>query len=185
MLLGRGAGDAVRAAATIGALAHPRSCLEVLLLCRRDDEATLRAARGLARRPPHRVVPLPESLPPTRGAALAYGAHVARGELLVLLEAGDVPAAGLIAAATAGLVADGAHAGAAQAADDDGLAGRLAERLGRPRVRRSGLVVRADALRAAGYWDPQGDGGDLGRRLRARGLRIVALGADATVAPGG
>jgi hypothetical protein len=185
MLLDGGPGAAVRAAATVGALSHPRSRLEVLLLCREDDDATLRAARALARRPPHRVVPLPMLLPSTRGAALAYGAHLARGELIAVLEPGDVPVPALLGTAAAALVTDGPRAGAAQAPDSDRLGDKLAGRLGRARVRRSGLVVRADALQQAGSWDPAGDGDDLGRRLRARGLRVVGLDADAAIVPGG
>lgn len=76
---------------SLGALDYPREKMEVLLLCEEDDGETLAAARRLSPGPPFRVVVVPRSLPRTKPKACNLGLAEARGELLVIYDAEDMP----------------------------------------------------------------------------------------------
>jgi hypothetical protein len=207
--LGGGRGASVRAAATLAALDHPGARLEVLLLCPAQDLAGVRAARELIRRRPHRLIVVPAGLEATRGALLDYGALLARGELLAVLDPGDVPAPTLLRAAGETLAAGGPRTVAAQAAlvppPGRGIAGAwvAAEcavwhdllapglaRLGLPLpLAATAIVLRRAALEEIGAWDPacSAEGVDLGLRLHKSGYRATtvdtAVGVSGVTAP--
>ena len=207
--LGGGPGASVRAAATLASLDHPGARLEVLLLCPAQDLAGVRAARELIRRRPHRLVVVPADVPPTRGALLDYGTLMARGELLAVLDPGDVPAPTLLRTAGETLAAGGRRTIAAQAALvpppgrgiaaawvaaecaawHDLLAPGLA-RLGLPLpLASSAVVLRRAAIEEIGAWDPAcpAEGVDLGLRLHKSGYRATtvdtAVGVSGVTAP--
>jgi hypothetical protein len=207
--LGGGPGASVRAAATLASLDHPGARLEVLLLCPAQDLAGVRAARELTRRRPHRLVVVPADVPATRGALLDYGALLARGDHLAVLDPGDVPAPTLLAAAGEALALGGRRTVAAQAALvppagpglaaawlaaecaawHDLLAPGLA-RLGLPLpLASTGVVLRRDAFAEVAGWDPacRAEGVDLGLRLHKSGFRATtvdaAVGVSGTGAP--
>jgi glycosyltransferase XagB len=205
---GGGPGAAVSAAATLAALDHPRARLEVLLLCRAQDAAGIRAARELTRHRPHRLIVAPADVPPSRGALLDYGLLLARGEHVAVLDPGDVPDPHLLQAAGDALAAAGRRTVAAQAAlapsAEGGLvpAWQAAERaawhdllapglarLGLPLpLATTGLVLRRAALEEIAGWDPASaaEGVDLGVRLHKSGLRATTVDAAVGVAaPGG
>lgn len=72
-------------------LVWPRAKLQVLLVCERDDPATIAAIRA-ARPPPHmEIVEVPPSLPRTKPKALSYALPMARGGLVVVYDAEDTP----------------------------------------------------------------------------------------------
>jgi hypothetical protein len=197
--LGGGPGASARAAATLAALDHPGARLEVLLLCPAQDLAGVRAARELTRRRPYRLVLVPADVPASRGALLDYGLLLARGELVAVLDPGDVPAPRLLRAAGAALARGGRRTVAAQAtlvpppgrgiaaawlaaecaAWHELLAPGLA-RLGLPLpLSSTGLVLRRDALQEIAGWDPAGaaEGVDLGLRLHTSGFRATTVDA--------
>jgi cellulose synthase/poly-beta-1,6-N-acetylglucosamine synthase-like glycosyltransferase len=200
----------VRAAATLAALDHPRARLEVLLVCPAHDTAGVRAARQLARRPGHRLVVVPPSVPAHHGALLAYGLLLARGEHVGVLDPGSVPAPDLLRSAGEVLRSGGPRLAAVQTslAPPAGggllaawLAGEcaawhelIAPGLGRLRLplplASSGLVARREALEECAGWDPScpAEGVDLGLRLHKCGYRArpvdVAVGIPGTTAPG-
>jgi hypothetical protein len=207
--LGGGRGAAVRAGATLAALDHPGARLEVLLLCPAQDLAGVRAARELTHRRPHRLVLVPADVPATRGALLDYGLLLARGELVAVLDPGDVPAPSLLRGAGAALALGGRRTVAAQAALvappgpgiaaawlgamgaawHDLLAPGLA-RMGLPLpLASTGLVLRRDALEEIAGWDPAcaAAGVDLGLRLHKSGFRATtvdgAVGVTGAAAP--
>jgi hypothetical protein len=203
--LGGGPGAVARAEATLAALDHPGARLEVLLLVPAQDLAGVRAARELARHRPNRLVLVPGDVPPTRAAILDYGVLLARGELVAVLDAGDVPAPGLLTAGGDALAAGGRRVVAAQAALapppgsgiaaawlaaecaawHDLLAPGLA-RLGLPLpLASTGVVLRRSALEDIGGWDPfsAAEGVDLGLRLHKSGFRATT--ADTAVATAG
>lgn len=72
-------------------LRWPRSRLEIKLVCEADDEATL-AAIAAHWLPSHiEVVRVPPGQPRTKPKALTYALPLARGDLLVLYDAEDIP----------------------------------------------------------------------------------------------
>ena len=73
------------------ALDYPRTRLEVLLLCEEDDPATARALEALALPDHLRVVVVPDSHPVTKAKACNVGLQLARGDLVVVYDAGDRP----------------------------------------------------------------------------------------------
>jgi len=200
-----GPGAAVRAAGTLATLDYPFSHLEILLLCREPDASTVRAARRLARRRPHRLVLAPASLPPGHPALLSYGLLLARGELVGVLEPGDVPDPRLLRTAVAALEAGGRRVAAAQgslapptkpgalgawpagarAAWHELLAPGVARlRLPLP-LSDTGLVARRSSLEAVGGWDPTSTSDGPGLGLRLAGAGLVGIAIDAAVgAPG-
>jgi cellulose synthase/poly-beta-1,6-N-acetylglucosamine synthase-like glycosyltransferase len=202
--LGGGPDASARAAATLAALDHPRARLEVLLLCPAHDLAGLRAARALTGQKPVRLATIPADVPATRGAMLAYGLLLARGEHVAVLDAGDVPAPGLLVAAGAALAAGGSRRIAVQAAlapsAGGGLVGRAESaawhgllapglaRLGLPvPLASTGVVLRRAGLEDIGGWDPacEAEGVDLGLRLHKSGFRAGTAGAGVGVAAPG
>jgi hypothetical protein len=140
-------------------------------------------------------------VPLTRGGTLAYGALLARGEHLAVLDPGDIPAPGLLESAGRALEAGGRRVAAAQAVlappSGRGLVSRwlAAEsaawhdlvapglaRLGLPLpLASTGIVLRRQALEDIGGWDPDctAAGIDLGLRLHKSGLRATT--ADSAV----
>lgn len=77
--------------AHLGALDYPAEKLEILLLLEEDDTATIAAAR--AARPPRTIsfLLVPPGEPRTRSKACNVGLYLARGEHLVIYDAGDRP----------------------------------------------------------------------------------------------
>jgi cellulose synthase/poly-beta-1,6-N-acetylglucosamine synthase-like glycosyltransferase len=75
----------------LAALEYPTDKLDVKLLLEADDEETIAAARA-ARPGPHvQVVVVPDSLPRTKPKACNYGLQLARGELVTIYDAEDIP----------------------------------------------------------------------------------------------
>ncbi len=77
--------------AAIDALDYPKELLDVQLLLEADDRATVDAARA-ARPGPHvEIVEIPASEPRTKPKALNYGLLGAKGELVTIFDAEDIP----------------------------------------------------------------------------------------------
>jgi len=77
--------------AALDRIVWPRSRLQVMLVCERDDRETIEAIRR-AGAPPHvEIVEVPFSLPRTKPKALSYAMALARGDLIVLYDAEDEP----------------------------------------------------------------------------------------------
>lgn len=75
----------------IGALDYPASRLDVKLLVEADDSETVAAFRAL-RLPEHiEIIPVPHGLPRTKPKALNYGLAFAKGDIIAVLDAEDLP----------------------------------------------------------------------------------------------
>ena len=75
----------------LAALEYPTDRLDIKLLLESDDEQTIAAARAALPGPHVEVVVVPESLPRTKPKACNYGLQLARGELVTIYDAEDVP----------------------------------------------------------------------------------------------
>ena len=93
-------------ARAIDRLDYPRAKLDVIFVVEEGDEATLSALRRWGPRAPHRLLVAPRGAPQTKPRALNIAAAYARGSLLAVYDAEDLPeprqlrrAAGLFARA--------------------------------------------------------------------------------------
>lgn len=130
--------------------------------------------------------------PRGRGAQLAAGAAVARGDVLLFLHADCVPAPGALAALREGFLDPGvAVAAMRQRISAEGRFYRLVERAADARARRgtvygdSGLAVRRTAYEAVGGFRPLPlfEDVELSRRLAPHGPVRVIEGAALAVSP--
>jgi|GEM_PF-4019976 len=188
--------------AALAALRHPRDRLEVMLLLEADDAETRAAAReAIAAHgsPPWlRAEIVPPGGPRTKPNALQHGLARARGDLLVVYDAEDVPAPDQLARAAAAFAALPPEVVCLQARPV--LVARPGDPLGRlmaaeyrfwhgwviPGLVRLGAPVplagtsnhlRTGALRALGGWEPRNltEDAELGVRIAAAGLRTALL----------
>ncbi|WP_217914674.1 glycosyltransferase [Miltoncostaea marina] len=204
-VLGALRGEEARAGRWIDAVAalhHPRERLDVMVLVEADDAPTRRAAERAARRLGEpgwlRVVTVPPGEPRTKPRALAHGLALARGDLLVVYDAEDVPDPWQLRDAAAVFAAGGPRLACVQARPavvpprGDALGRVMAAeyrlwhggflpglaRLGAP-VPLAGTSnhLRVAALRAVGGWDPRNvaEDADLGVRLARAGLRTRTI----------
>ena len=182
----------------LGALDYPDERLDILLVLEAADTATVRAVSSI-RLPNHfRVLVVPDSQPRTKPKALNYALGQARGELLVVYDAEDVPEPDQLRLAASAFAAAGPELVCLQArlnVDDarrslvsrqfaleytalfDALLPAL-ERLGLPLpLGGTSNHFRTAALRAAGAWDPFNvtEDADLGIRLARLGYTIGTL----------
>lgn len=184
--------------AALDALDYPRDLLDVRLLVEADDAATIAAAQA-ARPGPHvTVVAVPPAQPRTKPKALNYGLSAARGDLVTIYDAEDLPEPLQLRRAVAALQRLGPDFACVQARLDyynpqqnlltrwftieygawfahllPGLA-----RLGAP-IPLGGTSnhFRRDALDAVGGWDPRNvtEDADLGIRLDRFGYHVGVL----------
>jgi cellulose synthase/poly-beta-1,6-N-acetylglucosamine synthase-like glycosyltransferase len=194
--------------AGLGALDYPVERREVLVLVDAADGAADRKARHLVAPPGFRLVSVPRGGPRTRSRLLNYGLTLATGVLVAVLDPGVRPDADLLRRAawtlgtgdpgTAAVVAGPVrHRGASVLAGWDDLEGAdRAATLASPLSAAGaavppvggGVVLRRDALRSAGGFDPHAEdpGDDLALRLRRLDwdAGVVGAAADRTD-PGG
>ncbi len=76
------------------ALNYPASKLDIKLILEEKDTATRQAVAELALPPQFEVIVVPHAKPQTKPKALNYALHFARGELVVIFDAEDVPEPG-------------------------------------------------------------------------------------------
>ncbi len=199
---GTPAGAAALAATLSGltALDYPVDRLEVLLLVEEGDTATRACVTAAGVPETVTFLSVPRGGPATRALACNVGLFFARGELLVVLDVGDVPAPDQLRAAAAAL--------RPRPEDRDPLVGvqarvelrgprlrplaalRTLERVHRARAAAgqaalglplplggAGSHVRTEVLRRLGGWDPFNDAedADLGVRAARAGLRVDVL----------
>ncbi len=196
----REANMAATIAEAFGRLAYPAGKLDILVALERDDRETAAAFAALGLPPHWRVVTVPEGAPRTKPRACNHALGLARGEFVVVYDAEDRPEPAQLRDAVAAFDAGGRRLACLQArlcpynarenvltrlfALDfcqwfDGMLSGL-HRLGFP-VPLGGTSnhFRADALRAAGAWDPWNvtEDADLGIRLCRLGRRVGTFGS--------
>jgi cellulose synthase/poly-beta-1,6-N-acetylglucosamine synthase-like glycosyltransferase len=77
--------------AGLSRLDYPRDRLEIILLTEQDDPSTRIALERSGLRVNMRVVTVPVGQPKTKPRALNYGLQLARGELIAIFDAEDIP----------------------------------------------------------------------------------------------
>ncbi len=80
--------------AALAALDYPQHLMDAKLLVEADDADTIAALRALALPGRFEILPVPRGLPRTKPKALNYGLAYATGEIVAVLDAEDLPAAG-------------------------------------------------------------------------------------------
>ena len=78
-------------ARSIDRLDYPRAKLDVIFVLEQDDRATLEALRRFGPRTPHQILVAPYGAPRTKPRAMNIAASFARGALLVVFDAEDLP----------------------------------------------------------------------------------------------
>ncbi|MEL7486546.1 MAG: glycosyltransferase family 2 protein [Pseudomonadota bacterium] len=185
---------------SIDELDYPRDRLDVKLLLEADDDATISEADRLGLERVFDVITLPPSAPRTKPKACNHGLQLARGDLIVIYDAEDMPERDQLRKAAAAFAADqesrsgGAPLACAQArlnfynARENWLTRMFAleyalwfdsllpalERIGAPiPLGGTSNFFRTDILRELGGWDPYNvtEDADLGMRLAMRGYR--------------
>lgn len=179
-------------------LDYPRAKLDILILTEADDEATRAALAAAGPDPAIRIVTLPPGGPATKPRALALGLPLARGELVVVYDAEDLPHPGQLREAAETFAAAGNRLGCLQAPlsianAGDSLLTRLfaAEydglfRVLLPALSRFGWPIplggtsnhfRRTALEQSLGWDPWNvtEDADLGFRLARNGWRTGTI----------
>lgn len=73
------------------ALDYPLSKLDIKLILEQSDEETCRAIGRLSLPPHFEVIVVPEAKPQTKPKALNYALHFARGDLVTIFDAEDIP----------------------------------------------------------------------------------------------
>jgi cellulose synthase/poly-beta-1,6-N-acetylglucosamine synthase-like glycosyltransferase len=185
--------------AALAKLDYPTHALDVKLLVEADDLGTVAAALSAATAPHIEVVAIPAAAPRTKPKALNIGLARARGEFIVVFDAEDRPHPQQLRAALAAFEDGGADLACVQAplAVDNAEASWIARQFAAeyaiqfremlPLLAYCGLPLplggtsnhfRADALRAAGGWDPFNvtEDADLGYRLARAGWRADVTG---------
>ena len=74
----------------LSALNYPQDRLEIIMICEADDEETISAVRANLR-PPFKLISVPDSKPKTKPKALNYALQKAKGELVTIYDAEDIP----------------------------------------------------------------------------------------------
>ncbi len=182
----------------LSAIDYPRPKLDILLLIEQNDTATAKALQ-IARPPPEcRVIVVPHGQPRTKPRALQVGLSFARGEIVTIFDAEDVPHPLQLRHAARQLHAGGPRLACVQAQlrIDNGRASWLAKQFAleyaalstvfMPSLAKRGYPVllsgtsnyfRTSVLRQIGGWDPWNvtEDADLGIRLARAGYIVGTL----------
>ncbi len=179
-------------------LDYPAKKLDIKLLVEEDDGETRAALRGFVLPPHMEVLVVPRGAPRTKPRALNHGLAFARGELLTIYDAEDVPHPGQLRVAASCFAVQGADMACLQAplgwynATASFFSRMLAVDYAAhfhvilPWLHKLGLPLplggtsnhfRVAALREAGAWDPFNvtEDADLGLRLARKGWRTGVL----------
>jgi len=89
----------------LAAIDYPPDLLDIKILMEADDRETIRAARQLVFDSRFEIVVLPDGQPRTKPRALNYGLMFARGDIVTVYDAEDVPHPGQLRAAAAAFAA--------------------------------------------------------------------------------
>ena len=188
-------------ARAIDRLDYPRAKLDVKFVVEPDDEATAAALRAHAPRAPHEILVAPEGGPRTKPRALNVAMPLARGSLVAVFDAEDLPQARQLrraAALFARLPRDVACLQASLVIDNGRLNWMTSmfalEYAALFDVHNKGLAVlglplflggtsnhfRIEALREIGYWDAFNltEDADLGLRLARAGYSVRTFASD-------
>ncbi|MBX9618594.1 MAG: glycosyltransferase [Hyphomicrobiales bacterium] len=184
--------------AALGRIDYPAPFIEFLLLLEGDDEETREAIAAVDGDRRYAVLKVPPGLPRTKPRALQLGLAFARGELVTIFDAEDIPAPDQLRCAAAAFAGGGPRLACVQAplaidnADASWLARQFAlEYAALFRVVIPGLAsldmpvmlggtsnhFRTSALRHVMGWDPWNvtEDADLGIRLARFGYSIGAV----------
>jgi len=176
----------------------PKSLLDIKLVCEADDRATIEALEAEAPGPEFEIIRVPAFGPRTKPKALQYALAGARGHLVAIYDAEDVPHPDQLLEAHAAFAAGGTDLACVQAPlaianrGSNWLAGLFALeysglfRVLIPFLVRCGLPIplggtsnhfRKDILESVGGWDPYNvtEDADLGLRLYRQGYRTEAI----------
>ena len=174
---------------------YPRAKLDVKFVVEADDEATAAALRAAAPRTPHEIVVAPEGAPRTKPRALNIAMPFARGDLVAVYDAEDIPDGKQLRRAAALFAAAPQRVGCLQASlviDNGGLNWMTAlfaleyaalfdvynrglARLGLPLfLGGTSNHFRRAALAEIGFWDAYNvtEDADLGLRLARAGYAV-------------
>ena len=184
----------------LDALDYPRAKLDIKLVVERDDRATLEAIAALRLPARYDVIVAPRGQPMTKPRALNIALGVARGSLIVVYDAEDVPAPDQLRLAAERFAAepdlDCLQARLVIHNGDDSWLAKMFEveyavlfDLVNPGLAALGLPIalggtsnhfRTRSLREAGGWDAWNvtEDADLGIRLARARMRIGALASD-------
>ncbi|UIK08655.1 glycosyltransferase family 2 protein [Neorhizobium galegae] len=184
--------------ASLGRLDWPPSLLDIKLICEADDQETIAALKALKPASHFDIVEVPPATPRTKPKALTYALGAARGEFLAIYDAEDKPhpqqlreayarfrtSPVAIACLQAPLIINNARESWISALFSleycglfRGLLPMLARRQMPLPLGGTSNHFRADALRAAGGWDPFNvtEDADLGFRLYRLGYRADVI----------
>jgi len=182
-------------ARAIDKLDYPRAKLDVIFVVEQDDRATANALRADGPRAPHRTLVAPAGEPKTKPRALNLAANFARGALLAVYDAEDLPEPGQLRQAAGHFARLPERVACLQAslaidnADGNWLAAYFAlEYAALFEAFNKGLGqmeapiflggtsnhFRMEALRAVGFWDAYNvtEDADLGLRLARAGYGV-------------
>jgi cellulose synthase/poly-beta-1,6-N-acetylglucosamine synthase-like glycosyltransferase len=183
----------------LAALDYPRERLQVLIVLEADDEATQAAARTLDLPDFAAVLVAPPGTPKTKPRACNYALDHAKGELVVIYDAEDMPDPGQLREAAARFAASDARLACLQAPlriEDPGFSLFLPQQFRLeyaahfevllPALARWGLTFplggtsnhfKTATLREIGAWDAYNvtEDADVGFRLAAAGYRLGVI----------
>ena len=177
---------------------YPPAKLECMLVLEASDRATIAAARAITLPPFMRIVVVPDCTPRTKPKALNYALQLARGELVAVYDAEDVPDPGQLRAAVQAFAAGGQRVVCVQAelaihnASDSWITRQFALEYAAlfrgllPALARLRLPIplggtsnhfRRSFLDASGGWDPHNvtEDADLGIRIARRGGLVATI----------
>jgi len=179
-------------------LEYPSDRIEIKLLVEGDDSETLNALEDLALPDNFEVLPIPPCAPRTKPKALNFGMEYARGEIVVVFDAEDIPSPGQVREAIQEFARGGHRLAVVQAplgvhnGQETWIAGQFAleyavhfgvwlpflTRLGWPMLLGgTSNYIRRDWLERVGGWDPWNvtEDADLGIRLARAGARAAMI----------
>ncbi|MCY1647186.1 glycosyltransferase [Caulobacter sp. SL161] len=185
--------------ASLAAIDYPRDRLQALIVLEADDEVTRAAARALDLPSFIQVLVVPPGTPRTKPRACNYALERARGDLVVIYDAEDMPDPGQLREAAARFAASDARLACLQAPlriEDPGFSLFLPSQFRLeyaahfevllPALARWGLPFplggtsnhfKIAPLREIGAWDPYNvtEDADVGFRLAAAGYRLDVI----------
>ena len=179
-------------------LDYPASKLDIKFIFEENDHKTIAAAKSLQLNSNFEFIYVPAALPLTKPKACNYALQFARGELLVIFDAEDMPAPDQLRKAAAAFAAGGDELACVQAHlnffnwDENWLTRQFAIEYASlfdlllPALDRLGLPIplggtsthfRTRALRRVGAWDPFNvtEDADLGMRLAMHGYKCSVI----------
>jgi len=185
---------------SLEALDYPRERLQALIVLEADDDLTLAAVRALPLPAFIQVLVVPRGFPKTKPRACNHALERARGDLVVIYDAEDMPDAGQLREAAARFAVSDRRLACLQAPlriEDPGFSMFLPSQFRLeyaahfevllPALARWGLPFplggtsnhfRTAILRGLGGWDPYNvtEDADIGFRLAAAGYRLGVIG---------